>query len=204
MGYFFVLPLLLLIPNVAYADDCFRNAVTLKDPATYRITYTGIYGAVMDEYVSFMSRKWLDDIDDRFDSVDIFTQIKLLRYYRTYYTSSIWSDNRKYWWHYLKPQMVYNKGPTGDLIDIGPIRVTSKFRVKIKEYDVDLTKRWSVKVKPRVKFTSSLPVIRSLSMSVWFTYKVRKTELVRFVVATGVNVRHRAGFIEVLVVLPSW
>lgn len=218
MHWLLLLILLLLLPGDAFAcNDCgisnpFVENVTLADPASYKLVYTGIGGLLLDEYVRFVSRKWVDDIERRYNSGDINdtglnTQIRILNNYRQYYFNNEYADLRSHWWQYQESwgQLpTYTTGPSGDVIDVGPFRVNSNFKFKLKSYEADISNEWSYKFRPVVRVSSKPPFVRVIAMGHQFTYKSHRKKLVRITVAAGYDFFDGEGLVELQFELLSW
>jgi hypothetical protein len=209
--------ILSLATDATACGDCtlpnpFIESITLTDPAKYRIVYTGIEGLIFDEYVRFVSRKWVDDLEIRYNSgaineFDFNSQIRLLDNYRADYANHQYADRRQYWWHYTEgwgDPAVYHTGPSGDLINIGPIRVNNKFRFKLKDYQTELSNEWSYKFRPIVRISSRPPFIRIIGMGHQFTYRVRGRKVVRITVGLGADLEDEEGIVEIVVQLLNW
>lgn len=207
----FLLFLLPFFNGTAYAYDV-SNHLMLEDRARYRIKYSGIFGAIFDEYVRFMSNTWEDSIDlyyehcvyDDGNYTLMMDQIELLE---DDYDRGRWSDARRYWWHYLPdwgPIKTYYAGPSNDIINIGPVRVTKNFGFKMKHYKVDITRRWKLKVKPKLKLTGQLPILKKLAVGLELTYRLRGIKLFKATVEVGYNGKYEEGYAEFCVELTNW
>lgn len=217
MGFILAVCFVLLAATNAVAcgncnvDSSFLNSVSLQDPASYRLAYTGLYGLAMDEYVNLVSRQWLRDIIDRRDYRQI-TESEAQRHFDNWsgmlqdYSTGAWSDRRHYPWHYASSwaQPLYIKGPSSDLINFGPFRVNSKFKFKLKDYEAQLSRGWKFKSRPRVRFTLDPPFIRRAAGACVFTYRVRHRKLIRASLRLGYGVEDNEGLLQVIVELPSW
>lgn len=217
MHWLLLLTFIVLTTNTYACNDCtvsnsFVNNVTLTDPAKYKLIYTGIEGFLMDEYVRAITRKWSDDIELRYNSGDISTldvnrHYRLLSDYRQDYAAGNYADNRKFWWHYQEnwgPIRAYTTGPSGDVINIGPIRVNSNFRLKLKNYEAELSNRWKYRFRPVIRVSSKPPFIRVVAAGNQFTYKVRGRKLVRITVAGGYSISTREALFETQLELLNW
>jgi len=219
--------LCILYPNFAYADNSFLRCVTLHASKKCNLTYSGILGALADEYVRFLSKKWEDDVDFywNYGSISyssVILSLKNLNECRNVYSSGSWSDKRKYWWHYSSewapvPFPTYVSGRQNDVINVGPIRVTSKFKFKLKDIYINLAGNWSAKVRPSLHFTSKIPLVRSLATSLILTKSASGMDLVSLTIRAGTKLRTYSDvdrvksdearcnyFVEVVVELPSW
>jgi hypothetical protein len=193
-------------------ENSFLNAVSPADPASYRVVYTGIEGLILDEYVRFVTRKWLEDLDLRYHRGDLGEfalshSYRRLAYYREDYFSSSFTDKRSEWWHYTEdwgPIRLYHTGPISDIINIGPIRVNNRFRFKLKDYETDISSKWSYKFKPIVRVTSKLPLIRVLGIGNTFVYKNRGKKLIRLFAGIGFNFVRMDAVVEIQIELPEW
>lgn len=188
------------------------RAVMPTDPASYRVVYSGLKGLLLDEYVRAVSRKWADDLEFYYtqgalsEVLSAASQQQLNDYRQDYYENS-YADNRKSWWHYLDdwgPIDTYYTGSAVDIINVGPFRVSSKFRFKVKDYKAKISSKWSYKFTPILRLTSKLPLIRELATGHQFTYKRNGVKLVRVVVAFGVNLVTIEALAEAQVELLNW
>lgn len=195
-----------------YEPDSLLTQITLADPASYKVVYTGLVGLLADEYVRLVSRKWADDVDMHYNSgaIDGFEANNRLRNLwdlRSDYSHNKYADNRTRWWHYSSkwgPITLHHTGPSGDVINIGPIRVNNKFRFNLKGYETDISSIWSYKFKPIVRVTTRAPFVRFAAIGHQFTYKQRGRSVVRVTVAFGFDVANRAALAEVRINLVGW
>lgn len=213
-----LLLLLILIPDAALAcnscqpQNAFLNSVTFEDPATYRVIYTGIEGLLLDEYVRAVSRKWSDDIELFYNSgaiseFELSNAYNVLNNTRSDYFDNTYTDNRTRWWHYMSdwgPIKTYHTGPSGDLINIGPIRVSNKFRFKLKDYEADLTNNWTYRLRPVFRVTSRAPFVRVVGAGQQFTFADHGKKLFRVTLAVGANLAELEGLVELHFELLTW
>jgi len=206
----------ILTTNCAFAldfDQCYEDPfvkhVTLADPARYRLIYTGVLGLIADEYVSFVTKKWSEDLI-YYDDGDLSTQnsrISLINDLVSDYKYGKYADKRKHWWHYSvlwNNWSFYATGPTKDIINIGPVRVDNKFGFKLKSYTAALSNRWSLRFRPNIKFTSRPPFIKQLDARILFTYKNRRTKLIRIGIDAGADFKHMCFEFGVGIELLGW
>ena len=212
-----ILITLLLTTDAAACGNCHASDSLLRsllpaDPAKYRVVYTGLKGLLMDEYVRLASGTWADVIETQYSSgaINEFTMwsnYQLLNDYRNDYSSNKHEDRRTEWWQYLVswgPVTTHYAGPSGDLIDFGPIQVNNKFRLNLKSYETDLTRRWHYKFRPIIKVTTRLPLISAIGVGHVFTYSQRGKKLISVMFGFGVNFTRREAVAEVQVKLSAW
>ncbi len=183
--------------------------VTLADPASYRLVYTGIRGLLFDEYVDFIGAKWLGDISFRFrfDDVALTTRLRYAAHAIGDYKAKKYADKRKYWWHYSRHwnwTSTYTTGPTKDVINIGPFRVNNKFKFKLKSYRATLSDAWTFKFKPKISFTSKLPFVKTALVHCVFTYRVKRKKIFRVTLAAGANFKRRDGEVSLYIDFLGW
>jgi len=190
--------------------------VTLEDPVSYRLVYTGLTGLIFDEYVKVLINKWQDDLSvhNTFGIMD-YAAIKMQRLLATNmeldYRAARYADKRYRWWHYsssLGKPPVYTTGPSSDVVNIGPFRLDRKFRFKLTQYKVNITEKWRFKFKPSVSFTTELPLVDRISAGFEFSYKKRGDTIFKFFLGVAVKVataiERSSGEISVSVELPLW
>jgi len=208
---------LLLTTDASACNDCvirnpFLEQITLEDPAKYRLIYTGIEGFLLDEYVRAISRKWADDLDLRYNSGDIDEfelsyNYRILNDYRQDYATGRYADKREHWWQYQSswgPIRTYTTGPSRDVLNVGPFRVNSNFRFKLRDYEANLSSRWNYKFRPLIRVSTRPPFVRVLAMGHQFTYRARGLKLARITVAAGYNFADAEAFLEVQLELLNW
>jgi len=220
--------IVLLYPVSALADDSILKHITIEDETKFKVTYSGIIGAIADEYVRFISKKWADDVELRYDYGMLSEWAAADSLNRLYdhvdaYKSGNWSDKRKYWWQYSMdwapiPFPIKVKGPKKDVINVGPFRLTKKFKFKLKGVKVRLSSEWSFKFRPKLRFTSKLPFVSRVSASFSFTYRERYKKLFKICFYAGLKLKTHSltediddgrwnqseGVFEFLIELPEW
>lgn len=214
--------MLLLPTHVLACGGCgadsrsFIRTVTMADPVSYRLIYTGIQGFIIDEYVRVIGNKWKDDLtgykaSGMFDYDVIKTQIRLSNSVLADYRRLSYADKRRRWWHYssdIPPAPIYTSGPSRDVIDIGPFRLDNKFKFKIKHYKTDITDNWRFKFRPSVDFSTELPLLKRASAGFVFDYKHHGVTVFRATLSVNLvvkrNIKKSSGELAVLFELPLW
>jgi hypothetical protein len=208
-----VLCVVLLTTQPSFAcDPCapsFLKHVTLADPASYRLVYTGIRGLLFDEYVKFIGTKWREDISYMYatDEVELSYRLNYAIDVIRDYNDDKYADKRKHWWHYSRHwnwTRTYTTGPSRDVINVGPFRVSNKFKFKLKSYRADISSKWAFKFKPRVSFTSKLPLIKTAMVQFVFTYSEKQKRTLRFTISAGANLKRMDGEVSFNIDFLGW
>ena len=207
----FLFLLLLLPTDTSACASCtvhspLLDAVTLANPASYRLVYTGVMGLIADEYVSFISKKWQDDIADYHD-LEIDRRCLKISEMMTDYKCGKYADLRSNFWHYSTlwdNRPVYTTGPSKDIINIGPIRVDNKFGFKLKNYTTALSSKWSFRLRPKLRFTSKWPFIRLIDTTFSFSYKKFRKRLFRISLNAGVDLKKMSGELSIFIEFSGW
>lgn len=189
-------------------EPSFLRHVTLTNPASYRLVYTGIPGLLLDEYADFVGTKWLGDIAARYDG-DIRLSYKLLEASNLIsdFKAEKYADKRKHWWHFSRHwnwTATYATGPSKDVINIGPFRVNRKFKFKLKHYTADIDNHWTFKFRPSVSFASKLPFIKTALLQFVFTYRRKRKKLFRITLSAGADFKQMVGEVSIYVDLLGW
>jgi hypothetical protein len=207
--------LTLLLPRAARArDDGILKHICLADRSTYRIEYSGLLGLAFDECVRFLAHSWRECLDQQYfygdpgdDDGCYWDWVKQIDYLCGDYQSGRWSDARRYWWHHATdwgPIETYIVGRPNDVLDWGPIRVTGKFKFRLKHYEAQLASCWNFRFKPRIDLSSEIPFVKKLCVSTEFVYHIRGKKMMSIEAEVGISVERRDLYAWVGVSLANW
>lgn len=209
--------LLLMLTPAAYGFNI--DHVTFnKGP--YRIEYTGIWGALIDEYESILTKEWNNELHLRYqaglyDEVElsirqreaayVFAAARYGNWWQRSWRESLVSAPRK---------QVIISGPTRDIMDLGFARITNKWKFKLKEYETEIVGKhtghsqlftgWKFKFSPTVDVSIRSPFVRSAALRFRFTWIELDLQLVRIDINAGYSIRHDDGFVEIIASLVQW
>lgn len=214
-----LLILLFMILMVSSAYGFNIDHVTFNDKP-YRIEYTGVLGALIDEYESLLEKEWRNELQARYyagiyDDAELTHQSKL--------AVEMFADARYgQWWNRSfeasldsAPRVqLYISGPSRDILDLGFARITNKFKFKLKEYEVDiagsyapggfLKSGWKFKFSPSVDVSIKHPWLRSVSARFRFTWVQRGRSTIKIDVHVGYKIRGNEMFTQVNAYLVQW
>lgn len=120
----------------------------------------------------------------------------------------LWWERR--WYESIGPPTcprTYYAGTQGDILNLGFVRVNSKFRVKLEEYKVELysrrrENRWDLKIRPSLS-VGSRNFFQYCEMRFIWCYLRRERKWIDFQIAAGY--RQRDGFyLGFDFTLPMW
>jgi hypothetical protein len=202
--------LMLLVCQTVHASENFLEHTTLTHRAHYRVEYTGFLGALFDEYVRFISGVWEDSIweysgDGFNERIDL--RLERINRFKAAYEDASWSDCRTRWWHFTEEWgevKTYQLGPKNDIINLGPIKITNKFKLKVKHYELTIAPMLSIKVRPRFRFHSKVPFLKRVSVGLEFVHHNNSYNLLVVSLRAGVEISSGDGVFELLVELPGW
>lgn len=164
-------------------------------PGSLRVRYTGIKRVILDEVRDFLENEWSSNAAILFNSGDISLSQFRLSMLQLSWTHQQYGMNGHWWerpWYESrlpdkngapKPQS-YTIGRTGDIINIGFIRVNENFRFKLKQYRKNLSRRWKFKFKPRITFNTN-DIVSAATASFIFTYYHLMIRRFRFEIQVG-------------------
>ena len=208
---------ILLITPMAWGDLNLHH-VTINDEP-YSIHYTGIKGVLIDEYIGVITKEWSHEITLRYHTGmanESEINAEAARMYNTLYDVKVGWWWKRPWWRSLESsprRALCISGPTGDLINIGPVRVTNKFKFKLKTYEADLSgiyvrgimhSGWKFKLRPSANIIFRSPIIKRLAVGLSFIYILRRRPVVIFDVNFGYKYKYNEFYGEIICALVQW
>lgn len=207
---------ILAFANQSSADDWIDH-VTFNEPrppGSTIIKYGGLEGLVRDECQKQLFNLWtshnktlyqLEVIDfDEYKALNEQVQIAFI----SVDSAGLWWERR--WYESIGPPTcpaIYYVGPQDNFLDLGFIKVNSKFKVKLEEYKVELysrerENRWDLKIRPSLS-VGSRDIFQQAEIRFVWCYLRREKKWVDFQIAAGY--RQRDGFyIAFSLTLPMW
>ncbi len=211
-----LLILLLMLTPATYGLNI--DHVTFNE-GSYRIEYTGIWGALIDEYESLLTKEWNRELQHRYYH-GLYTETELSLKFRE---SAMVFETARHgdWWHRgwmeslesAPRRKIVIVGPTRDIMDLGFARITNKWAFKLKEYEAEIGKRsgerhvfsgWKFKFSPAADVSLRHPFLRSAEFRFMFTWVQSGLHLIRIDINVGYELRHEEGFVEIIASLVQW
>ena len=216
MQIFIILLLVLMSTQNAYGFNI--NHVTYNE-GPYRIEYTGILGALIDEYKSQLTRQWRRELNHRYQ-IGVYSNIELsLKLNESQVIFDICSSGN--WWsrnwteslESAPREKIIISGPKGDIINLGFARITNKWKFKLKEYETDIIggytvdkifTGWKFKFSPTIDVSLRNPYLRLAAFRLRFTWIQSGLQLIKVDINGGYKSRRKECFVEIVVSLVQW
>ncbi len=189
-----LLLLLFLLVSPCKADNWLSH-VTLNNnvpPGYLEIKYNGLKGLLIDEGRNQIYNWWTIQSRERYESDIIgwkdynraLDDISIAKQYQD--VVGRWWDRQ---WFETGRRIQIHVGRADDLLNIGPLQINSKFKVKLREYSVSLRRRneatyWRVNFRPDLSF-SSKEFINNVELNVVFRYYRYTKQLVEIKNSAG-------------------
>lgn len=169
----------------AAGDEAWRRHVIIYERIEYK--YEGIYASILDEFADMLDGASRDYIAQ--SAIYEHERLELLRRYESFHldaTLGLWWLEP--WWN-RRFTRVISLGRSRDLINLGPLRLTSGFRTRLKSLKFKHGGAYGhkFKISPRVIIIFRTPFIREVSCRFIARKLWRGHEAFRYEVTIGLR-----------------
>lgn len=218
-----ILALLLIYCPVARADDFIENVTfdIAPPPGSMIIKYDGLQGLIVDEIRRQLYNQWTSQLNQWWIN-DQLTLHEFLEHSFYIAAASAEQDRIGNWWDrkwfeslgQMTPPSIYVVGRKDDIADFGFAQITSKGKLKLTEYKVDLydidvelpskpSMHWKMKVRPSLKL-STPDFFNNAELTLQFDYFVQHTLNILRIETFGGYDRRKGWYGGIGATFPLW